>query len=66
MNKTKLKTPALTTLAAIAAITLPSVSSTIGLYARFVAPTRVPEPGTLSLLALGLLAVGGATRRKSR
>jgi len=41
-------------------------NNTIGLYARFVAPTRVPEPGTLGLLALGLLAVSGAVRRKTR
>lgn len=37
----------------------------IGLYAKFTAPpTRVPEPGTLALLSLGLLATGVAFRRK--
>lgn len=31
-----------------------------------VAPSRVPEPGSLLLLSLGLLAAGYTTRRKSR
>ena len=41
-------------------------TNTIGLYARFTqAPVRVPEPGTLALLAFGLLIAGFATRRKA-
>jgi hypothetical protein len=41
-------------------------TNTIGLYARFTqSPVRVPEPGTLALLALGLLIAGFATRRKA-
>ena len=36
------------------------------LYGRFVSPTSVPEPLTLSLFSLGLLVTGVATRRRRR
>ena len=43
-------------------------TNTVGLYGRFIAaPTvRVPEPGTLGLISLGLFLTGFAVRRKTR